>query len=110
MKVRRLLLDEHAERLKRNICPRCKKFSLNEISINEENPAPPAKFKIIGSYFACSGPLGYNCYFISSIKGSTVFESSECVDPIEFNEEPVKAPVSTVVRRRNGVIISKLVY
>jgi hypothetical protein len=104
MKVRRLLLDEHTERLKRSKCPRCKTSSLQEVDVSSIICLPQTKYKFEKSYWVCGGPMGHDCYFLSSMSGSTLFESVEGVPPIDFIEEPPQTARSTVVRRRGGVV------
>jgi hypothetical protein len=107
MKVRRLLLDEHAERLKRNKCPRCNNASLQEVDVSSATCLPQTRYKFEKTYWICGGHMGHDCYFLSSISGNTLFESAEGAPPIDFIEEPpqaAKTARSTVVRRRGGVV------
>lgn len=105
MRVRRLLADEHAERLRQVKCPRCKSNDLHLACKNEEMPRlrhdPGEKFWI------CSGPEGKFCYILSSASVETIFETSEGTKPVSF-EEVLKVPppsVARIVRRRHGECI-----
>jgi len=102
MRVRRLLLDEHEERLKRGLCPKCQRFSLQKIDVNESHPLPKVKYRIKESFWSCSGPESFNCYFISSIEGDTIFESADGVDVINFDTTPVKYSGAKVIKRRKS--------
>ena len=102
MKVRRILLDEYKERLRRNQCPRCNKFSLQKLDVLPGVPSPVARYKLTKSYWACSGPSGFSCYFMSDIQDATMFESAEGVDLIDFTEETTRPQPTKIVRRRGG--------
>ena len=102
MKVRRILLDEHAERLRRGTCPRCNKFSLVNIQVNKGQQLPRSKYKICNSYWECSGPDKFLCFFMSDLSGSVVFESSDGVSLIDFTVENEKNNYARLVRRRAG--------
>lgn len=106
MKVRRILLDEYKERLRRSQCPRCKKFSLQKLDITPDIPTPTSRYRLTKSYWACSGPAGFSCYFMSDIQDTTMFESAEGVDLIDFTEENVKSQPTKIVRRRKGECVS----
>ena len=103
MRVRRLLLDEHCERIRRNICPRCKKFSLKEIFADQ---LPKTKYKSDKSAWICEGHEDFSCYMLSSSSSDVLFETSEGVTLIDFseNDNQLKKSQSTVVRRRAGEV------
>lgn len=102
VKVRRILLDEHKERLKRSKCPRCNKFQLKKIEIAESQPLPATKYKLTKDYWICGGPSNFLCYFMSGISGPILFESAEDVELIDFTEEYSKPASAKIVRRRGG--------
>jgi hypothetical protein len=104
MRVRRILLDEHAERVRRNKCPKCKKFFLQKHDVKEAKLLPKAKYKFVDHFWSCSGPDSFNCYFVSSDSGDTLFESSEGVEIIDFSTEikPQYSGGKIVKRLKNG--------
>jgi hypothetical protein len=103
MRVRRLLLDEHCERIRRNICPRCKKFSLKEIFTDQ---LPKTKYKSHKSVWTCEGHEDFSCYILSSQSSDVLFETCEGVSLIDFSENDLqtKKVKSTVFRRRAGEV------
>jgi hypothetical protein len=105
MRVRRILLDEHEERIRREICPRCNKFSLQRSEVKTCQSIPKAKYKFVEHFWSCAGPDSFNCYFISSDLGDTLFESSEGVDVINFDDNPKTIGylgAKIIKRRKNG--------
>jgi hypothetical protein len=99
MRIRRLIREEYEERIKKRYCPRCKTYSLVNVEINNYIDLPLVRHKFIHSFWKCSGPHGFLCYFLSSDKGTTIFESFTGVKPVEYsNEEPV-IQNPTVIRR-----------
>lgn len=106
MRVRRILLDEHKERLRRGQCPRCNKFSLQKLEISAEKPGPQVRYKLAQDYWACSGPAGFSCYFMSGIQDTTMFESAEGVDLIDFTQESVRPQGAKIIRRRGGECVN----
>jgi len=107
MRVRRILLEEHEERLKRNKCPRCNNFSLQKINVKDCSNPPKTKFKLSDYFWSCGGPEAFKCYFISSDLGSTLFESSEGVEIIDFNigSQPKYTGGKIVKRLKTGECI-----
>ncbi len=103
MKVRRLLKEEHEERLRKGYCPRCKTYSLINVEITKFVDLPPVKHKLIQSYWKCNGPHGFLCYFISSEKGPVIFESANGTKPVEFSEQKEDNKISTIIRRKKKV-------
>lgn len=100
MRVRRILLDEHSERIRRDKCPKCNIFPLQKLEVKYQQQLPKTKYKLIDHFWACAGPDSFNCYFISSTSGDTVFESSEGVSIIDFNEEKqINHKVGKIVKR-----------
>jgi hypothetical protein len=106
MRVRRILLDEHSERLRRNRCPKCNNHPLHRVEVADQQHLPRTKYKIVDHFWTCSGPDSFNCYFISSISGDTVFESTEGVSIIDFEEIPVPRKGGKIVKRtKSGHVI-----
>ena len=100
--MRKLLLEERDERLKQKICPRCKKFNLVETSL-ESYQRPHVRYKMSETLWSCSSPSGPFCYILAGEKDSTIFETSDEVEPVEFFEN--KSINSTkVIRRRGGEV------
>lgn len=106
MKVRKLLSEEHEERLKQSICPRCKSHQL--IEVVKGNETPKLKYDPGHVFWACSGPLGQKCFLISSCYVDTIFETSEETKPVSFNEEQKTSSTpytgARIIRRRKGEI------
>ena len=102
MKVRRILLDEYKERLRREKCPRCLKFSLQKVEITQDQPLPKTKYKFLESFWVCGSPSGFSCYFMAGFASPILFESAEEVDIIDFTEDYVKPSGAKIIRRRGG--------
>lgn len=102
MRVRRILLDEYKERLRREKCPRCLKSSLQKLELTQDQPLPKTKYKFSESFWACSGPSGTSCYFMAGLASPVLFESAEGVDIIDFTEDYVKPTGAKIIRRRGS--------
>lgn len=105
MRVRRLLSDEHEERLKQVTCPRCKMHHLRQAVNGDFKPI--LKYNLGENYWICSSEEGARCYLLSSKDVDIVFETSEGTKPVSFEEPPVSPPVSfaRIIRRRKGEVI-----
>lgn len=101
MKFRRLISEEQAERLKKPVCPRCKKYSLLRVRTEENLKMPNVKFRLGEYLWTCSGPSGSFCYILSDNDVNTLFETSDDVPRVSF-EETNDRPPSLIVRRRAG--------
>jgi hypothetical protein len=101
MRVRRLLADEHAERLKQLKCPRCKNHALHSATRGEDTPH--LRYEPGEIFWACSGPAGQSCYLLSSAAAETIFETSDGTKAVCFDEAPPQPPpAARIVRRRHG--------
>lgn len=106
MKVRKLLLEEHEERLKQSICPRCKSHQLIQTVKGIETLR--LRYDPGNIHWICSGPLGQRCFLMSSCHVDTIFETSEETKPVSFEENVKITPQNTgarIVRRRHGQIL-----
>jgi hypothetical protein len=96
MRTRRLIREEHDARLSQNTCPRCKKHTLTKKLLDVSY----GKLKGGMPFWACSGPLGHECYYISDGASDPLFESSEGTVPVNPDEKPpVPEYVPRVIRR-----------
>ncbi len=105
MKVRRLLLEEHEERLKQSVCPRCKSHQL--IQAVKGSETPKLRYDPGHVFWTCSGPLGQKCFLMSSCYVDTIFETSDETKPVSFDQEQKVSPPYTgarIVRRRKGKV------
>ncbi len=102
VKVRRILLDEYKERLRRGKCPRCLKSSLQMVEITQDQPLPKTKYKFLESFWVCGSHPDFSCYFMAGLASPILFESAEGVDIIDFTEDYVKPSGAKIIRRRGG--------
>lgn len=102
-KTRKLLREEVELRISQKTCPKCRKHDISYIELGIGFPLPK-KYKLkCKNVWACNGPDGPFCYFMSGDMDCGLFESSEGTVPVDEGCKSSKPQlIIGFVRRRRG--------